>query len=286
MLAAALPYLSLRLKREGQMWKFQILCLFGFQSICGSSSLEEYFSYISQLNQPRGNYREGEIEIVIDPVEISQIQKTQENRLLRKGFSTDQATEFSQIGIVNEDPYWIWLRDAVYFPQKIPGTYDRLLLKSEVKSKCPGVAVLPVSSTEKIILILIYRHANRSWEFELPRGEIESQETLEESAFRELKEETGFIASSMNFLGEISIDSGVRSSVIPVFLGKISARQESNPEYSEGIDGTYAFTKNELKEGLIKGFLEVKVKGTKRQVPLRDAFLTFALLQAEYRKLL
>ena len=27
--------------------------------------LEDYFCYLSQLNQARGNYREGEIEIVI-----------------------------------------------------------------------------------------------------------------------------------------------------------------------------------------------------------------------------
>lgn len=268
------------------MRKFLILSLLCCQYIYGSQSLEEYFSYISQLGHARGNYKEGEIEIVIDPLEISQIQKIQEKRLLQKGFSADKAAEFSRVGIVNEDQYWIWLRDAVYFPQGVAGTYDRLLWKSELKSKVPGVAVLPVLPSGKIILILTYRHATRSWELELPRGGMGPQETLEEAAFRELKEETGFVASSVNFLGEVAPDTGVCSSVIPVFIGKISAQDESTPEYSEAIAGALAFTKDELKEGLVKGYLEVIAQGEKKQIPLRDAFLTFALLQAECRKLL
>jgi ADP-ribose pyrophosphatase len=190
------------------------------------------------------------------------------------------------VGIVNEDQNWIWLRDAVYFPQGTPGTCDRLLWRSELKENSPGVAVLPVLPSGKIILILTYRHATRSWELELPRGGMESKETFEEAAFRELKEETGFVASAVSFLGEIATDTGVHSSVIPVFMGKISAQDESAPEYFEAIAGTLAFTKDEIKEGLVKGFLEVTIHGVKKQIPLRDAFLTFAILHAECRKLL
>ncbi len=260
-------------------------CLF-CHCIYSNQPLEEYFSYIQQLGQSNGNYREGEIEIVTDPAEISLIQKAQEKRLLQKGIPADKAAEFSRVGIVNEDQHWIWLRDAVYFHQGVPGTYDRLLWRSELKSKFPGVAVLPILPSGQIVLILTYRHATRSWELELPRGGVEPQETLEEAALRELKEETGLIASSVDFLGEIATDTGVHSSAIPVFIGKISAQEASNPEYSEAIAKVIAFTKDELKEGLVRGFLEVSVEGSKKQIPLRDAFLTFALLQAEYRKLL
>ncbi len=263
-----------------------ILSLFCFLCLYASEPLEKYLSYLEQLAQPNGNYREGEIEIAVDPEEISRIQKTQESQLLKKGFSSEDAAEWSRIGIVNEDQYWIWLRDAVYFPQGVPGTYDRLLWKSELQSKMSGIAILPVLPSGRIILILNYRHATRSWELELPRGGMNAQETFEEAALRELKEETGFIASSVVFLGEIATNTGVHSSIIPVFIGKISAQENSTPEDSEAIAAVISFTKEEIKEGLAQGFLEISLEGAKKQIPLRDAFLTFALLQAECRQLL
>ena len=87
---------------------FLIFFLICFACSYGNPPLEDYFSYVKQLGQSSGNYLKGEIEIVSDPAEISKIQKIQEQRLLQKGFSSTQAIEFSRIGIVNEDPYWIW----------------------------------------------------------------------------------------------------------------------------------------------------------------------------------
>jgi ADP-ribose pyrophosphatase len=265
------------------MKKLFFLALFSSLSLC--ASLDQYFSYLQQLKQPNGDFREGEIEIIIDPAQITHVQKLQENRLLKKGFSTADAAEFSRVGVVNEDQYWIWLRDAVYFPKGVAGTYDRLLWKNTLGGKRAGIAILPVLSSGEVILVLNYRHATRSWELELPRGILEPGETQEEGAQRELKEETGLVASCLNFLGEVATDTGVHSSVVPVFLGQIAVEETSNPEYSEAIAGMVRFTKKELHEGLTRGFLEVSVNGKKKPVPLRDAFLTFALLQAQVRGL-
>jgi ADP-ribose diphosphatase len=239
------------------------------------SSLDLYFSTLQQLSQPNGNYLEGEIEIVTDPARIAQIQKIQESRLLQKGYTAEQAAEYSRIGIVSEDTYWIWLRDAVLFPKGVPGTYDRLLWK-----KPGGVAVLPLFPDGRIALVLNYRHATRSWELELPRGMPKPEETKEEAALRELKEETGLIASSVTYLGEMAPDTGVISSVVPIYLAKITAQDASQPDYSEAIANIVTLSKEELKQGLLQGFLEVPLKG---KIPLRDGFLTFALYQAELR---
>lgn len=267
------------------MKRLFILGLFCLQGVYGNQLFKEYFSYTKQLELPSGNYREGEIEIIMDPQEILRIQKVQENRLFRKGFSEEEAKEFSRVGVVREDQYLVWLRDAVYFPNAVPGTYDRVIWKSELKGASAGVAVLPVLPSGKVVLNLNYRHATRSWELELPRGGIEAKETIQEAAVRELKEETGLIPSSVTFLGEMVPDSGILSAVIPVFIGEISGQQESSPEYSEAIAGVISFEKDEIKKGLTQGYLEVPVQGKKKKVPLRDSFLTFALLQAELRGL-
>ena len=268
------------------MKKIIFLSLFCVQCLYADGSLVGYFSYLELLNLPNGNHRAGEIEVVTDPAEILKIQTMQEQRLLKRGFSTDQAAQYSRIGIVGEDQYWVWLRDAVNFPQGARGTYDRLLWRSELKNKASGVAVLPILPSGQIALILNYRHATRSWELELPRGRVEANETLEEASRRELKEETGFTTDSVTFLGEIAIDTGVLSSVIPVFAGKIISQEAAKHEYSEAIAKVITFTREELKEGLVRGFVEIFHNGSKKQVPLRDAFLTFALLHAEYRHLL
>ncbi len=247
------------------------MSLFCFQSLYAHQPLEEYFSYLNQLGQSTGDCKAGEIEITTDPREIFEIQGILENRLLRKGFSQEQAREFSRIGVVREDQHWIWLRDAVYFPRGIPGTYDRLIWKSSLEGKSPGVAVLPILPSGQIVLNLNYRHATRSWELELPWGCRQSQETNEEAALREVKEETGMIVTTLLLLGEMAPDTGALSSIVPIFLGKISSQEESTPEYSESIAGLLIFTKEELQEGFMQGFLEVSLNGEKRKVPLRDS---------------
>lgn len=268
------------------MKKFLLLSLFYLQGTFANPPLEEYFSFLKQLGQPNGNYRDGEIEVVVDPAEISKVQKVQENRLLQKGFSEEDAKEFTRIGVVGEDQYWVWLRDAVFFPKGVPGTYDRLIWKTAIKSGPPGIAVLSILPSGQIVLNLNYRHATRSWELEIPRGAIQPEETIEQAARRELKEETGMIPSTLTSLGEVAPDTGVLSSVIPVFIGKIASREKSNPDYSEAIADVLSFTKEELKEGLIKGYMDVLVEGKKKRVPLRDSILVFALFQAELRHLL
>lgn len=268
------------------MKKILVLCFLCVQALYGATPLESYLSYLDQIDFPNGDCQQGEIEVVIDLSEILKIEKIQQERLLKKGFSPDTAAEFSRVGIVSEDQYWIWLRDAVYFPGRIPGTYDRLIPRSRLIGSLPGVAVLPILPSGKIGLILTYRHATRSWELEIPRGGLEGKETVESAALRELKEETGLLAASVSFLGEIATDSGVHSPVVPVFLGIVEAQEVSDPEYSEAIKGVFFFTQEELKAAVLRGFIEVSVEGEMRCVPVRDPFLAFALLLAQWRQLL
>ena len=171
----------------------------------------------------------------------------------------------------------------MYFPKKVPGTYDRIIWKNEAHAKACGVAVLPVLPSGNILLNLNYRHATRSWELELPRGHMEPNETIHEAALRELKEETGANISELIFLGSMSPDSGILSAVVPVFLGKVSSKGEASPEASEAIAAAVELTKHELCEGLLNGFVKVVVNGIEVRVPLRDSYVAFALLKADLK---
>ncbi|MCL4389614.1 NUDIX hydrolase [Candidatus Marsarchaeota archaeon] len=60
--------------------------------------------------------------------------------------------------------------------------------------------ILPVLSGERLILERQYRHAIKKWIYELPGGHINRGESPRKTAARELKEETGYIATSLKFM--------------------------------------------------------------------------------------
>jgi len=237
----------------------------------------DYMALLDQIQAPKGKFIQGEIQIVTDPAEIALIEQLQAERLLKKGCTSEQSLHFSRVGVVFEDQYLILVRDAVIFPSGAKGTYDRLIWKASLSGDS-GVAVMPILPDGKVVLNLNFRHATRAWELELPRGGIKPGETAEACAVRELKEETGLEIDTPVHLGSMAPDSGILGSIIPIFMGKVAREGLSEQEYSEAIAGIYAFSKQQIREGLKQGFLMIEGK----KAYLRDPFLTFALIQAEY----
>ena len=229
----------------------------------------EYLEKYPTLSAYMGNADEGEIEIILDSQKRLEI----EQQMKRK------------VGIVAEDAYWLWINDAVKFPSGKYGIYARLLCRQSLTG-VPGVAVMVVLPNGKIALNRNFRHATRSWEYELPRGGRNENESIEDAALREVKEETGMVVGDLKLLGQMTPDSGLTNSVVPVFLAKIIRQEDAQPEDSEAIAGIDAFSIAELKQGFMDGYLSVTIEGKVCKIPLRDSFLAFALLQVEIRGLL
>lgn len=216
---------------------------------------------------PLGDYQKGEIQIETDPVKMAAIGKSQ-NR---------------EVGVVLRDKYWIVLNDAVIFPNGKTGVYGRLLWVNSLHGPA-GVAVLPVLPDGKIALNLNFRHATRSWEYELPRGCINKGEQPYDAAVREAREETGMELADVQFVGMMAPDSGLTNTIVPVFIAKVVAKNQAAPEDSEAISDIVAFTVDEIREGYHKGYLMGKVDGKEAPVSIKDPFLTFALFQASSGK--
>ena len=66
--------------------------------------------------------------------------------------------------------------------------------------------VVPFLSMDKILMIKSYRHLVDSLQFEIPSGYIEDGESPKDAAIREFKEETGYSASKILFVGEYTLD--------------------------------------------------------------------------------
>lgn len=265
---------------------FFFLTLFTSVISLGFGEETHYLSYLEKISLSPGDYTKGEIEVVTDPSKVEEIESKQKQRLMKAGYSESKANALSKTGIAYEDQYWLILRDAVTFPSGSGGTYLRLLWKSAIETGSAGVAILPILPNGKIALNLNYRHATRSWEIELPRGLRWAGETSEQTASRELKEETGLEAEVVKLLGVMAADTGALGCVTPVFFVKASQQGLAEPEDEEAIADILSVSLEELEKALVQGFLIVELKGEKKEVPVRDSHLVFALLQAKLQKLL
>ena len=64
----------------------------------------------------------------------------------------------------------------------------------EVVEHAQSVVVVPVTDRETVLLVRQWRQATGDWLLEAPAGRMEPDEAPEDTAQRELREETGFSA--------------------------------------------------------------------------------------------
>ena len=247
--------------------------------LCAWDTYPELLKLYPELSEPNGNPKLGEIEIVVDPAKVEEIQQKQYERLRELGIPADRANKWTKTGEIARDKYYIWIRDAVIFPSGSGGLYDRIIAESALSGNI-GAAVLPVYPNGDVGVVVQYRHATRAWELELPRGSGEGKETPLESAKRELKEEAGLEAAQWSGLGSMAPDTGILQSKVPIFLAKGLKEVANSPDASEAIDGLFRLPLKKLNDALKEGSMELEIKGVKRRVYVRDSFLTYALYLA------
>ena len=83
----------------------------------------------------------------------------------------------------------------------------------------PGAAaIIPMLSDTRVVLLKQYRHALKSYIWEIPAGTLDPQEEIISCAKRELTEETGYSAAQWHRLGEITPVPGYSDERIHIFL--------------------------------------------------------------------
>lgn len=116
----------------------------------------------------------------------------------------------------------------------------------------PGsVVVLPVLADGRILLIQQYRYAARQFLWELVAGRMDGNETPEEGAARELKEETGYTAKKLKVFLEFFPTPGFLEEKMYLLLAEGLTPGEATPEDDEKIIAK-AYTHKQLDEMLRK----------------------------------
>jgi ADP-ribose pyrophosphatase len=100
-----------------------------------------------------------------------------------------------------------------------------------------GVCIFAITEKNEVLCLKQYRHALKSWEWELPAGSIDSDDLAPlEVAKSELEEETGYVAEHWLELGSFYPSPGSTSEEIFLFAAAGLTPTAQNLESSEQIE--------------------------------------------------
>lgn len=98
-----------------------------------------------------------------------------------------------------------------------------------------GSAVIVPVIGDSVILVQQYRQAAGKYLLELPAGSVEDYETPLECAFREVEEEIGMKATSMEKLTEFYVSPGFLTEKMYLYLATELTESEQNLDEDENI---------------------------------------------------
>ena len=94
------------------------------------------------------------------------------------------------------------------------------LSKREIVNHPGAVAVIAVTTDNKLILVEQYRKALERSIIEIPAGKLEPGEAPELTARRELEEETGYGCNELTYLQTFATSPGFADEVIHLFIAR------------------------------------------------------------------
>jgi len=128
------------------------------------------------------------------------------------------------------DNPWIGVReDQVIQPGGNTGIYGVVEFKNR------AVGVIPIDSEQHTWLVGQYRYALGRYEWEIPEGGCPGHETPEQTAGRELREETGLIPGRLELILEMQMSNSCTNELGYVFVARDLSPGPSAPEASEQL---------------------------------------------------
>lgn len=119
--------------------------------------------------------------------------------------------------------------------------------------KHPGAAaIIAFLDEESIILVEQFRLSLNRNLLEIPAGKLENKEDPRECALRELEEETGYKANSIEYIGKIATAPGFCDEIIYLYKAKDLVKGKKNEDEDE-FTNVKVYKLNEIKEMVKSG---------------------------------
>lgn len=131
----------------------------------------------------------------------------------------------------------------------------------------PGaVCVIPVTDEGDVIMVRQFRYAMNQVLLEVPAGKLEPDENPLEAAMRELEEETGINAKTVEHIGEIYTTVAIFDERIQVYLATGLTYKNAHPDQGEFVE----IDKIPLKT-LVDMVMNGEIKDSKTQIAILKA---------------
>ena len=129
---------------------------------------------------------------------------------------------------IHENPWWKYKHDEYELPSGEVGNYYYADTKD-------FVVTVPVLNKEKLVLVKQYRYLSERFSIGFPAGYHDSN-SIESSAVKELKQESGYIPDRIEKLGDFDSSPGTIKNTVNVFLAHVSQQDKQNLDKEEDIE--------------------------------------------------
>jgi len=218
---------------------------------------------------------------VTDPIEFVRIERALRAKYVSQGLSA----ECGNVGVIWENPWFIFLNDPILFPPRAGnvspqiGAFNRVVFRGEVDAQ-QSVFALLLLSDGRILLNFAYRSPIRLWTLEGHGAISKSGETVEDVLRRCVKDETGRSILDIKRLSPEGIgfiaSRELIGSTVPFFL--VHVGEKEGDIVDPVVSGSVALTAVELSEAFRTGTYQTK----ERTYVCADGYTAYAFLLAQF----
>lgn len=128
--------------------------------------------------------------------------------------------------------------------------------KREIVKHPGAVAILPITKDGKIVMVEQYRKPLERTLVEIPAGKLEPGEDPEQTAHRELEEETGYVCEKLTYIISFYTSPGFANEIVHLYLAeglskKENAKVADEDEFVELMEMTLEEAEQYIKENKI-----------------------------------